>query len=34
MMKKHIEASQLNKEKQERFIEIVKERLSRLELHE
>lgn len=32
MMKKMIEASFIDKEKQERFIEIVKERLSRLEL--
>ena len=34
MMKKHIESSCLDKEKQERFVEIVKERLNRLELSE
>ncbi|MFH1504924.1 MAG: HipA domain-containing protein [Candidatus Omnitrophota bacterium] len=33
-MKKIIEASKINKEKQQRFIEIVKERLSRLRLAE
>lgn len=34
MMKKMIEASYINKEKQEQFIAIIKERLSRLELSE
>ena len=34
VMKKIIESSHIDKEKQERFLEIIKERLSRLELHE
>lgn len=34
MMKQMIESSYLDKEKQKRFIEIVKERLNRLDLHE